>query len=115
MLSVRELAELPGLGLELAAGAPGAENAIRWVHVSELADPTPWLEGGELLITTGLGLGETAKARREYVRRLAAHGLAGLAFGIGFGFDEPPAALAEEAERLGFPLLTVPTRCPSSR
>ena len=112
MLTVRDIANLPGLGLELAAGAAGADNPIRWVHVSELPDPTPWLEGGELLITTGLGVGELSRPQREYVRRLAGHGLAGLAFGVGFGWAEPPAALADEAERLDFPLVTVPYEVP---
>ncbi|HWL33592.1 MAG TPA: PucR family transcriptional regulator ligand-binding domain-containing protein [Gaiellaceae bacterium] len=112
MLTVRDIVSLPGLGLELAAGATGADNPIRWVHVSELPDPTQWLEGGELLITTGLGVGELSRPQREYVRRLAGHGLAGLAFGIGFGWAEPPAALADEAERLDFPLVTVPYEVP---
>jgi purine catabolism regulator len=26
------------------------------VHISEIPDPTPWLEGGEILLTTGLGI-----------------------------------------------------------
>jgi purine catabolism regulator len=112
MLTVRDIANLPGLGLELAAGGGGVDNPIRWVHVSELPDPTPWLEGGELLITTGLGVGELSRPQREYVRRLSAHGLAGLAFGIGFGWAEPPAPLADEAERLDFPLVTVPYEVP---
>jgi purine catabolism regulator len=111
-LTVREITALPGLGIELAAGGAGLDNAIRWVHVSELADPTPWLEGGELLITTGLGVGELPRPQREYVRRLAAHGLAGLAFGVGFDWAEPPEALAEEAELLGFPIVTVPYEVP---
>ena len=112
MLTVRDIANLPGLGLELAAGASGADNPISWVHVSELPDPTPWLEGGELLITTGLGVGALSRPQREYVRRLAGHGLAGLAFGVGFGWAEPPAALADEAELLDFPLVTVPYEVP---
>ncbi|HUP32404.1 MAG TPA: PucR family transcriptional regulator ligand-binding domain-containing protein, partial [Gaiellaceae bacterium] len=112
MLTVRDIAALPGLELELAAGAGGADNPVRWVHVSELPDPTPWLEGGELLITTGLGVGELSRPQREYVRRLARHGLAGLAFGVGFGWSEPPEALADEADRLDFPLLTVPYEVP---
>ena len=112
MLTVRDIAALPGLELEVSAGAPGLDSPIRWVHVSELADPTPWLEGGELLITTGLGIGELTRPQREYVRRLADHGLAGLAFGIGFGWAEPPPALVAEAELLDFPVLTVPYEVP---
>ena len=112
MLTVRDIADLPGLELELVAGADGADRAIGWVHVSELEDPTPWLEGGELLITTGLGLGSTSRSQRDYVRRLAEHGLAGLALGVGFGWPEPPQALAEEADGLGFPVLSVPYEVP---
>jgi purine catabolism regulator len=111
-LTVREITALPGLGIELAAGGAGLDNPIRWVHVSELADPTPWLEGGELLITTGLGVGDLPQPQREYVRRLAAHGLAGLAFGVGLGWTEPPEALVEEAELLGFPIVSVPYEVP---
>ena len=49
----------------------GSATRSRWLHVSELDDPTPWLEGGELLLTTGLGVGELATTQRAYVRRLA--------------------------------------------
>ena len=49
MLTVGDLATLPELELPVAAGAEGLENAVSWLHVSELADPTRWLEGGEFL------------------------------------------------------------------
>ena len=85
---------------------------MTWIHVSELSDPTPWLEGGELLVTTGIGIGASAPARRAYLQRLASHGLSGLAFGIGFGHDSVPRPLVDEAERLGFPILVVPYEVP---
>ena len=44
------------LGLELASGQESAGARVRWVHSTELADPTPWLKGGELLLTTGMQL-----------------------------------------------------------
>ena len=112
MLSVRDIATLPGLDLRVAAGAEGLSREVSWLHVSELDDPTQWLEGGELLITTGLGVGELSRPQREYVRRLAGHGLAGLGFGVGFNFAEVPQALADEADRLGFPVLEVPYEVP---
>jgi hypothetical protein len=39
----------PGLGLEVVAGWAGidARGPIRWAHISDTPDPTPWLEGGE--------------------------------------------------------------------
>lgn len=106
MLTVENL--VAELGLELAAGA---EAPIRWVHITELPDPTPWLSGGELLLTTGLQL-EDEPQQREFVQRLASHGLAGLGFGTGFRHPELPPALLDEARRLGFALFEVPYDTP---
>ncbi|MGI8421961.1 MAG: PucR family transcriptional regulator [Gaiellaceae bacterium] len=112
MLTVSDIAGLPGLGLGVAAGSDGLAREVGWLHGSELADPTSWLEGGELLLTTGLGVGDLSSTQRAYVRRLAEHGLAGLAFGLGFGFAEVPPPIVEEANRLGFPVLSVPYDTP---
>lgn len=112
MLTVRDVVELPGLGLSLAAGSDGLGREITWVHNSELPDPTPWLEGGELLLTTGLGFGTAVRAQRAFVRRLAAHALAGLGVGIGLNYGEVPSAVADEADRLGFPVFAIPYDVP---
>jgi PucR family transcriptional regulator, purine catabolism regulatory protein len=109
MLTVGSLVE--GLGLELAAGQSASATPVRWVHITELPDPTPWLSGGELLLTTGLQL-ESDADLRAFVRRLEKHGLAGLGFGTGFRHDGLPAALLDEATKLGFPLFEVPYDVP---
>jgi purine catabolism regulator len=46
VLTVQSL--LDELDLELAAGSDAAAAPVRWVHISELQDPTPWLSGGEV-------------------------------------------------------------------
>ena len=99
------------LDVRLVAGEAGLENAVRWVHISELEDPTPWLSGGELLLTTGMRLTDP-DTQRSYVRLLAGHGLAGLGLGTGFAHQEVPDALRETAAELGFPLLEVPYEVP---
>src|SRR4051794_14794525 len=109
MLTVRDLAR--DLELELLAGGDAADAPVRWVHISELADPTPWLSGGELLLTTGMGIG-AADELREYLDRIADHGLAGLGFGLGFGHDEVPEALLEAARARDLPLFCVPYELP---
>jgi PucR family transcriptional regulator, purine catabolism regulatory protein len=98
-------------GLELAAGESGAGNRVRWVHISEHEDPTPWLSGSELLLTTGYNLGTPAKQRR-YVELLAGEGLAGLGFGTGFDHERLPEALVESARARGLPLFEVPYEMP---
>jgi purine catabolism regulator len=107
MLTLGDL--LRELDLRLVAGA--VERPVRWVHISELADPTPWLSGGELLLTTGMQLG-TPEQQREYVGRLAGHGLAGVGFGTGFAHDTLPPAVVEAAERHGFALFEIPYEVP---
>jgi PucR family transcriptional regulator, purine catabolism regulatory protein len=109
MLTVRGLAS--EMGLELATGEDSADAPVRWVHISELPDPTPWLSGGELLLTTGIQL-DGDRRQREFVRLLAGHHLAGLGFGTGFDHDSLPSALLDEARELGFPVFEVPYELP---
>jgi purine catabolism regulator len=99
------------LGLELASGHESAGAHVRWVHSTELLDPTPWLKGGELLLTTGLQL-DGAKSQREFLGRLADHEIAGLGFGTGFTHKRLPAALVTAARKREFPLFEVPYRLP---
>src|SRR3954469_25144144 len=99
------------MGLDLVAGRDGAGAPIRWVHASELPDPTPWLSGGELILTTGMQL-DTPKAQRKLVDRLASHHVAGLGFGTGFDHDTIPEALLEEARAQSFPVFEVPYALP---
>src|SRR4051812_24620099 len=109
MLPLRDL--LRELDVRVVAGEAGLDRAVRWVHISELADPTPWLSGGELLLTTGLQLGDAGE-QREYVARLVRRGLTGLGFGSGFSHAGVPEALRTAAEEHDFPLFEVPYELP---
>ena len=109
MLALRDL--LRDLAVRVVAGEAGIGGAVRWVHISEIVDPTPWLSGGELLLTTGLQLAEP-ETQRAYVERLAGHDLAGLGFGTGFTHETVPAPMVEAADELGFPLFEVPYEVP---
>ncbi|HZD79701.1 MAG TPA: PucR family transcriptional regulator ligand-binding domain-containing protein [Actinomycetota bacterium] len=111
-LTVRDILAVPGLALRLVAGEEAIDRPVRWVHASELEDPTPWLKGGELLLTTGAGVGATPARQRAYLRRLSAAGLAGLGFGLGFSHDRVPRALVAAAEQSAFPLFEVPYPVP---
>ena len=109
MLTVQSL--LDELDLKLAAGGDAAAAPVRWVHISELQDPTPWLSGGELMLTTGIPLDSAAK-QRAFVRILADRNLAGLGFGTGFNHKSLPKALVAEAGKRDFPLFEVPYSVP---
>ncbi len=102
-----------GLDLRHVAGPLDRERRVRWVAVSELPDPTPYLEGGELLLTTGLELaGDDEKAVDDYVERLHRRGVVALGLGTGVRHDAMPPALVTAAERVGLPLIDVPPPTP---
>jgi purine catabolism regulator len=109
VLTLRDL--LRDLDVTVLAGQDAVDAPVRWVHISELADPTPWLSGGELLLTTGMAL-DTPEQQRTYVHTLADHGLAGLGFGIGLRHREVPDAVRETCEERGFTLVQVPYDVP---
>jgi len=98
-------------GLELSSESGNASRPIRWVHISEVEDPTPWLSGGELLLTTGIQLSSPARQRR-FVARLGEHGLAGLGFGTGFTHKRIPKAIRDECAAHRMPLFEVPYEMP---
>ncbi|ALO96476.1 Regulatory protein [Streptomyces hygroscopicus subsp. limoneus] len=101
------------LKLTVRAGEDRLDVPVRWAHVSELADPVPYMEGGELLLITALKLdAEDPEAMRRYVRRLVGAGVVGLGFAVGVNYEEIPDALVDACAREGLPLLEVPRRTP---
>ncbi|MFF3889832.1 PucR family transcriptional regulator [Streptomyces sp. NPDC001914] len=101
------------LKLTVRAGEDRLDVPVRWAHVSELADPVPYMEGGELLLITALKLdADDPEVMRRYVKRLAGAGVVGIGFAVGVNYDEIPKALVDAAEEEGLPLLEVPRRTP---
>ncbi|MFF4419955.1 helix-turn-helix domain-containing protein [Streptomyces sp. NPDC001549] len=96
------------LGLRHLAGPRTAE--VHGVHASEMADPSPYLLGGELLLTAGASLAQAGAA--AYVSRLARAGAAALGFGVTPVHEVVPPGLAEACERYGLPLVEVPPGTP---
>jgi purine catabolism regulator len=114
-LTVTWLAQQPGLGMSIVAGADGLGRCIETVHSTDQRDPTPWMQPGELVLTTGMWLesSDTGEAR-TYVERLAAAGVAGIGFGVGIHHDRVPVEMVRAADVLGIPILAVPERTPFS-
>lgn len=104
-ITVRGLIGIPDLRTRLLAGAGGLDREVTWAHVCELADPTEWLSGGELVMTTGLGIPEEPLAQVHYVERLAQGGLSGVM--IGERMHAPPLSreMLEAADRLALPIM----------
>ncbi|MFC9428543.1 PucR family transcriptional regulator [Streptomyces sp. NPDC056987] len=111
--TLASLVQHSALHLTVRAGEDRLSTPVRWVHASELADPVPYMEGGELLLITATTLDAADPgAMRQYVRRLADAGVAGLGFAVGVNYEDVPEALVGAAREVGLPLLAVPRRTP---
>ncbi|MGW2742111.1 helix-turn-helix domain-containing protein [Streptomyces sp. NPDC001450] len=99
------------LALRQIAGPPDPDIVIHWAHTSEMADPYPYLLGGELLLTAGVHVPEAAGSGTyfdDYVSRIVAAGGAALGFGLAPVHDTVPRALVAACDAYGLPLLEVP-------
>ena len=80
------------------------DEPIRWVHVGDVADMSALLQGGELVLTTGAGLG---RAPRRYLQGLADAGALGVVVELGTAVSSVPSEIAALAERLDLALVTL--------
>lgn len=107
--------ELPGLrsGLpEVVAGGDRLQRTVRWVHAGEVPNIASLLKGGELLLTTGFGIGTRPAEQRAFVRKLADRGISALVIELGQRFARLPAALVETARAAGLPLVQLHREVP---
>ncbi|MCX5335228.1 MULTISPECIES: PucR family transcriptional regulator [unclassified Streptomyces] len=114
-ITVQRALELPGLrsGLpEILAGADRLQRPVRWVHAGEVPNIASLLKGGELLLTTGYGLGTRPAEQRAFVRTLAERGIAALVVELGPRFTRLPAALVDTARTTGLPLVQLHREVP---
>ncbi|MGW0702494.1 PucR family transcriptional regulator [Streptomyces sp. NPDC002867] len=114
-ITVQRALELPGLrsGLpEVLAGADRLDRTVRWVHAGEVPNIASLLKGGELLLTTGLGLGTRPAEQRAFVNRLAERGIAALVVELGPRFTRLPATIVETARAAGLPLVQLHREVP---
>jgi PucR family transcriptional regulator, purine catabolism regulatory protein len=78
-LTVRDALDLDALRAgapEVLAGEAGLDSPVRWVHIAEEAEASSLLEGGELVLTTGLAFRRSADLTRTFLERYQAAGAA---------------------------------------
>jgi PucR family transcriptional regulator, purine catabolism regulatory protein len=112
LITVEDLLRSPALQLRLVTGEAGVSRRVAWAHVSELEDPTPWLFGSEMIMTTGMALPRSAAGQRSYLERLDDAGVACLA--VSERMFAPPltGAFLSAAAARGFPVVEVPIPVP---
>ena len=108
-ITVREVLDLDVMvGATVLAGEQGLDRLVTRVNVMEVPDVLPWVKPNELLLTTGYPLRQHGDLV-EWVRALDAHGLAGVAVKFHRYVDRLPQEVLDEADRLGLPVLALPS------
>ena len=85
---------------------------IRWVATSELPDPAPFFEGGEVLLTTGLQTTEWRNEWQQYVDSLVDAGTVAIGMATGLTYTRSPDELVAACRQAGLNLFEVPRRTP---
>jgi purine catabolism regulator len=99
--------------VRVVAGHEGLGRAVRWVHPVEIPDVAQFLTGGEMLLTAGLGIGRTPSQQQKFIREISEAGAAVLVIELsGRAFSSMPAALVEEAQLVGLPLVSLAEELP---
>jgi PucR C-terminal helix-turn-helix domain/Purine catabolism regulatory protein-like family/GGDEF-like domain len=102
---VRDLLDVPGLGLRLLTDVAGMDRAIRHVYTTDLPDPGRYLTPGDLVLTGMIWCREPGDADR-FARALARGGA--LVLGAGEALGQVPPEVIEACGRHGVTLLAVP-------
>lgn len=110
-IMLADLLSDPALGLVTESRAEPPAQPIQWVAVTELEDPRPFLNGAEVVLTTGVRL-KTGAAQRAFVQRAHEAGALAIGFGVGLTHRRIPAALLAEADAVGVPTFRVPYEVP---
>ncbi|MDQ0092317.1 PucR family transcriptional regulator [Paeniglutamicibacter psychrophenolicus] len=112
MISLLQMGAELGPELVPAPGAQFSANPVTGVHVSELEDPTPYLEGGELLLTTGMPFAKSAALSAAYMARLGEREVRAVGLGLGPWLTEVPAHVLAASQAAGIELAIVPDGVP---
>src|SRR5215475_15649084 len=117
--SVREVLALDSVRYgapRVVAGADAVDRPVRWVHVAEVPDIATLLRGGELVLTTGIGLPADDDGLRAFIDGLADVGAAGLVVELGRRYAVTvPRVMSAAASRRGLPLVELRKATPFVR
>ncbi|MEB3196566.1 MAG: PucR family transcriptional regulator ligand-binding domain-containing protein [Candidatus Sericytochromatia bacterium] len=91
----------------LLAGENGLGRAVQGIVSLEASEVSPWLRGGELVLSTGANWSDSPGHWLDFIRGLAQAGAAGLVLLAGASIKLVPQEALTLAESLEFPLLVL--------
>lgn len=98
--------EIKELGVQLVAGSSGLERPVRWVHMVETPDVTRFLDGQEIAIVTGVGIGSDSEEQLiKIVKDAYEHEVSGILVNTGPFIHQIPEETISFCDEHNLPLL----------
>jgi purine catabolism regulator len=93
---------------DIIAGDKGINRPVTKVNVMEVPDIVPWLQSGELLLTTAYSIKDNVYKLNDLIPKMHEIGVAGLGIKMKRYIEELPASVLDLANNLGFPIIEIP-------
>ena len=103
----RLIKKVSHMDISIIAGANGLSNMVTWVHMVEAREATPFLVGGEITFTTGIGLNNSFTIL-DLVQNIWSQNAAGAIFNTGPFLENVPQEVIDFGNEHNFPLFIVP-------
>lgn len=92
---------------EILSGASQLERSVRWVHVSEVTEVAGLLQGGELILSTGISMSGSEVDAVDYLKALIDSGACGLILELSDRFPLLPDPVLAAARDRDFPIIVL--------
>lgn len=96
--------------MKLIAGENGLNNWVSWTHILEEIPSSEYLEGGELVFTTGIISSSYENWFIDYVHNLKALDASALIVNIGPSLKSVPQEVIDYCDSVNLPVFTIPWR-----
>ena len=96
---------------KVISGGSGLNREVSAVSVMDAPDIYEWLQGGEILLTSGYLLKNNLDFVLELIEKISEKGAAALFIKLGRFIDDIPEEAKKRADELSFPIVYMPYSC----
>lgn len=108
-LTVKDILKRPQFReTEVIAGHDGLDRHVKWVHIIEMGSNQSFINGNELILTTGFFFDRSKKVYLSYLRDLIQQNASALCIDLGSDGTSIPPDMIEIAVENHFPLIVLP-------
>ncbi|MFD1707704.1 PucR family transcriptional regulator [Siminovitchia sediminis] len=109
-LSVRDILERDTFkNVKVISGKMGLTNPVKWTHIIESEKFIDYLNGGELILTTGIGLDSEPYANISFVKQLMEKKVAAICIELGNTFRDISPEIIKLSNEKKIPIIIFPT------